>query len=919
MQYAILFWVAFLPAQEGGIRQARELIEKLGSDRIEERKAAACEIRKMGSLSVPELQMAARDRDREKAARATELLEWIEWDGLTPDPFKRRWPNLVSELAVSTRRRDLMGCDVLIPPAAVPRLILDPQAVVEMTGLKLARGGGHGSSSARRPFSRAHFAAALEALKRWPSHPCDDSCAMEHYSWIEFLCAVLRKNVEGRYADALRELVRSPSKEVRLVAATILIALGERPEGTLLELLDDDAWYREWVVDELGRLRSAPAFDKIVSLLSGDDDRLWDSAASALVQISDSRAFPALKAAFGRSKKVSRSLLAALIALGRAEASSVLWERLRALNAPEDVLIGGLLQLGHEKVVDEIMEALDKGWKTRQDYPRQSLNGFRDGPEAPRIRDPRRIRRILEARSKDDPCAKLAEELLELVQTEDLKPVALAVLNETRDPRLEEHALRALRWRGPLDRTTLEEWAHRAIKENRGRITLQAAQLLADRPRPEPAVVESVIAEKTDYHFLVLFGSAENTQRLLELADQPPPSARLSSIFQALWRHGGEKGRARIREELRSATPERRHAAIEAVRWEDAEVARRTLENWFDDPQQAVEGWEIWLYVSLLKADAVPRLEKLWGRGISVEARERLIHYLSIYGAKNKVIPLLRSICEEDSGAGDAALRVLLEWGDENAEAALARRRLSPYGPDWILEEEMKRKSDRCLALAQELFQEVSADARMRGLRIMTRLGKCGDSGALIKAVRLDEWRVQREAVRTIRTAKVREAIPILQETLKDRFMDVVLACETALALEDLGERSWRPEVEALLGIRGLDWRASMVLDFVENRSVYGARHMEDSGGHPIQVGPRPRSGSVADYLTEKTGMQVQVTPSARPFVGGQIPPHTEMTPQGLVEIINEENGPCVACYWSGDRAVLCTAEEAVARRNMKR
>lgn len=90
--------LAVLLLQDDAAKQVAEQIEKLRSDQIEERDAAAKKLREIGKPAVEPLKKAASDDDKEFALRAKRLLELIAADAKpASDPdaaiFKKKAPD----------------------------------------------------------------------------------------------------------------------------------------------------------------------------------------------------------------------------------------------------------------------------------------------------------------------------------------------------------------------------------------------------------------------------------------------------------------------------------------------------------------------------------------------------------------------------------------------------------------------------------------------------------------------------------------------------------------------------------------------------------------------------------------------------------------------------------------------------------
>jgi len=94
-----LVW-ALLGAQDESAKQVADFIEKLRSDRAEEREAAAVELKKRGDAAVPALEKAAGDPSADVAARARLILRTIAIRKKLSPAFLKAFPNGDDRLVV---------------------------------------------------------------------------------------------------------------------------------------------------------------------------------------------------------------------------------------------------------------------------------------------------------------------------------------------------------------------------------------------------------------------------------------------------------------------------------------------------------------------------------------------------------------------------------------------------------------------------------------------------------------------------------------------------------------------------------------------------------------------------------------------------------------------------------------------------
>src|SRR5437762_2227103 len=82
----------------------RSLISRLGSDKPEDRTAAFHKLKALGKVAVGELQAAARESDKEVAARASLLLREIAIEGRLTVTLRTAFPGIDHQLATGDDR-----------------------------------------------------------------------------------------------------------------------------------------------------------------------------------------------------------------------------------------------------------------------------------------------------------------------------------------------------------------------------------------------------------------------------------------------------------------------------------------------------------------------------------------------------------------------------------------------------------------------------------------------------------------------------------------------------------------------------------------------------------------------------------------------------------------------------------------------
>lgn len=277
----LLLWV-----QDDPTRQ----VERLRSDRVEERSEAEKALRTLGEAAVPALERGARDPDPELASRAATLLRILVLNREMPAALKTKHPELADRLA---RGDDSLWTDAFLEHVWTwDRDGLDFLVARALLGRKKAENG----AAVLMHLQRLQLASAVPGLVRIV-HEGDDrdrKAALNllrgyGYEWraspIDVLAGVVPEGDAGaeplapvRRAAAscfpeIRAMVEHPLPEVRFQGAILLGRFGSRESvPALLKLIEKDTVeIRRASVEALIFLKAPEALPFVLENLKSPD------------------------------------------------------------------------------------------------------------------------------------------------------------------------------------------------------------------------------------------------------------------------------------------------------------------------------------------------------------------------------------------------------------------------------------------------------------------------------------------------------------------------------------------------------------------------------------------------------------------------------------------------------------------------
>jgi HEAT repeat protein len=250
------------------------LVEKLRSDRVEEREDATRRLKALGRAAAPALEKAAKDRDAEVAARARQLLRVLELRETLPAKLREALPGVEDRLAAGD---DHAWTEAFLE---ANELDLGPEELRPL--LRPAFRGARSEREKREMASAAGRHRLGEAIPDLISFLQDESPRTRRHA-AEALAALEARD----QAKAIVPLLKHPALGVRGNAADLLGELGARESvPDLLPLLDDAEPHIRWhALQALALLRAPDAAPKAARLLGDADASVRLEAARAIGEL----------------------------------------------------------------------------------------------------------------------------------------------------------------------------------------------------------------------------------------------------------------------------------------------------------------------------------------------------------------------------------------------------------------------------------------------------------------------------------------------------------------------------------------------------------------------------------------------------------------------------------------------------------
>ncbi len=370
--------VPFIPLcmfpQADGAKQAAEWVEKLRSERIEEREEAVQRLREWGKPALPLLDKATRDADAELAARAARLLEVITID-LSVTPRLRK---LRADIADRILAKDAAVCARVFLEAAereknpeINREDLEPLALLAFQGARVEQTSGTWNET--RPWHQGYgdggrVARTIVEFDLRSAVPAIE----ERLGDRSFLAATLALETLARLrtketAPALLPLLRGPHSSISdcrgCRTAEVLREFEAKSLITRVQelLTEDQDSARIHAIEALSLLDPAGTPPSAIRLLKDKEPDVRKHMLGALGRLKAKEAIPDVEAALKDSQTWVRYEAAETLALLGARDSAPAIARL--LNEPEKMVraraLESLGELGAVPLVPDIERSLD--------------------------------------------------------------------------------------------------------------------------------------------------------------------------------------------------------------------------------------------------------------------------------------------------------------------------------------------------------------------------------------------------------------------------------------------------------------------------------------------------------------------------------------------------------------------------------
>ena len=286
--FATLAFFTFLQAQDDPARPARELVEKLRSDRLEEREEAARKLKDLGSAALPELEKAAQSADIEVSERSRSVLKVIRLR-------LRLSPNLVARIPDIVERL-LSGGDhswtaVFLDISDKVTFEDDPTDI----GPRRSKREGvksrtftlsHPDKGKDLPLKGEDVRALLLPAIRAAKTPAERD---------EVFSVIVERNLHPPLSEVL-SLLKDDESDIRSGGIRILARSGAKAaEGEIRRALKDPiAGVRASATQALGMIGGQAAVPDLIAMLEDPSAEVRDSAAWVLGDLDAKEAVPAL-------------------------------------------------------------------------------------------------------------------------------------------------------------------------------------------------------------------------------------------------------------------------------------------------------------------------------------------------------------------------------------------------------------------------------------------------------------------------------------------------------------------------------------------------------------------------------------------------------------------------------------------------
>ncbi len=337
------------------VQNVKELVEKLGADRVEDRESADRELKRIGKAAESELRKAAAGGSPEVTARARMLLARLDVLEKLPDKLKeampgvedrlssgshRSWTEALLEAASETPtgfRHPSLGSDeldFLVPRAVEGAVDSEKQKICEISVRRGLRG------------AIPHLAKLLQNSQ--PTVRASAVFALGNLKAREHLPLIVRATGDG-----------SPMVADRAFGA--LRQLGAIDE--LFSLLKDDKEaVRLQAVVSLGELHAVDALPRISPLLAQPSSAVRIAVIHAIARLEGKHLLPDIRPLVNDADRDVR--IATLTALGLLEARDSIEDLTRSLVDPDGMIrfaaAGSLCRLGEKSGIPVLLAAAEQ-------------------------------------------------------------------------------------------------------------------------------------------------------------------------------------------------------------------------------------------------------------------------------------------------------------------------------------------------------------------------------------------------------------------------------------------------------------------------------------------------------------------------------------------------------------------------------